>query len=158
MKYTRDMLTQMKDEELKDEYNGMVARLEKDPATILASLTPEKVSLWHMETGVSGEAGELADAIKRYVVYGKPCDRTNVIEELGDLEFYMQGIRARLGISREETLEMNMLKLAGADKGRYKEGYSDAAAIERADKQLTPDEETERIQAIMHEQAASNRK
>lgn len=38
-----------------------------------------------MATGVSGEAGELLDAVKKSVVYKKPLDRENVVEELGDL-------------------------------------------------------------------------
>jgi NTP pyrophosphatase (non-canonical NTP hydrolase) len=83
-----------------------------------------------MGTGVSGEAGELLDAIKKYVVYNKPIDLENVIEELGDLEFYMEKIRQNLGITREQTLVANIEKLGK----RYANGYSDKAAQERADK------------------------
>ena len=64
-------------------------------------------------------------------IYGKPLDRENVIEELGDLEFYMEGLRQGLGITREETLQANVAKLGA----RYAAGkYSDKAAIARADK------------------------
>jgi NTP pyrophosphatase (non-canonical NTP hydrolase) len=113
-------------------YNQMVAKLAKPGADILASLSPEKCHLWHMATGIAGEAGELIDAIKKPVCYSKEVDRVNVIEELGDLEFYMEGLRQGLGITREETLEANKVKLLGK---RYASGsYSDAAAIARADK------------------------
>ena len=75
--------------------------------------------------------GELLDAIKKFVVYNKELDIANVIEELGDLEFYMEGLRQCLRISREETLRENMVKLGK----RYREAvYSDKAANERADK------------------------
>lgn len=113
------------------QFDLMVAKLVKPGEDILATLTPEKVDLWHMSTGVGGEAGELVDAIKKYVVYNKALDRANVIEELGDLEFYMERIRQNIGVTREQTLAACIDKLGV----RYKDGYSDKAAQERADKQ-----------------------
>lgn len=119
---------------LEAEHAAMVAKLAKRGSDILASLTPESVHLWHMGTGVAGEAGELIDAIKKHVAYNKPVDFDNVVEELGDLEFYMEGVRSALGITRERTLLANLNKLERGNKARYKDGYSDAAAAERADK------------------------
>lgn len=109
----------------------MVRSLVKPGAAIIAALTPESANLWHHATGISGEAGELLDAIKKVVVYNKPLDRANVIEELGDLEFYMEGLRQGLGITREETIEGNIAKLSVRYRGLQ---YTDAAAQERADK------------------------
>lgn len=110
----------------------MVSTLLKPGQEVLNSLTPDKIDLAHSAFGISGEAGELLDAVKKHVFYNKPLDRENVKEELGDLEFYMQALRAKLGITRQETLEHNMSKLAE----RYKNFiYSDKAAIDRADKQ-----------------------
>ena len=112
----------------------MVTRLVKPGQEILYTLSARKVNLWHAATGISGEAGELLDNIKRHVVYNKPFDRDNLVEELGDLEFYMEQIRQETGITREETLQQNHVKLADKDKGRYAQGYSDEAALNRADK------------------------
>ena len=87
--------------------------------------------LAHAVMGISGEAGELLDAVKRHVIYGKVLDRENVIEELGDLFFYMQALMIELDISEERVLNHNVQKLSK----RYASGsYSDQAAIERADK------------------------
>ena len=109
----------------------MVATLVKPGQDIIDSLTPEKANLLHMAVGISGEAGELLDAIKKHVIYNKPLDIDNVIEELGDLEFYMEGLRQELGIYRVTTLLRNIEKLGT----RYKDfNYSDQAAQERADK------------------------
>lgn len=88
------------------------------------------MNLEHMVIGICGEAGEIADGIKKNSIYGKPLDDKNIIEELGDIEFYLAGLRQMLGISRYETLGANVRKL----QARYKDGYSDTAAIERADK------------------------
>ena len=115
-----------------DKHSKMVTLLAKPGEDILATLTPEKCHLWHMGTGVVGEAGELIDAIKRYVIYNKDIDRENVIEELGDLEFFIEGVRQSTNITRAETLEHNYHKLMTK---RYPNGYSDAAAQARNDKQ-----------------------
>ena len=113
------------------DYKSFVGSRIKDGDAIIASLTGAKANLWHLGTGVGGEAGELLDAIKKHVIYGKDLDLDNVIEELGDLEFYMQGIRSALGVTRAEVLEANVAKL----EKRYAKKYTDQAAIERADKQ-----------------------
>jgi NTP pyrophosphatase (non-canonical NTP hydrolase) len=112
-------------------HSEMVAALIKDGALIKHELTPGQAHLWHMGTGVAGEAGELLDAIKKHVVYQKPLDIENVIEELGDIEFYLEAVRAALGIKRETTLVHNMAKLSK----RYEAGkFSNEAAQARADK------------------------
>lgn len=107
-----------------------VAALTKSGADIQQELTAEDCHMLHMAVGISGEAGELLDAVKKAVIYRKPLDRENVVEELGDLEFYMEGLRQGLGITREETIQANIAKLGK----RYGEKYSDKAAQERADK------------------------
>lgn len=109
----------------------LVAALAKPGADIVATLTAEDAHLLHMSVGIAGEAGELLDAIKKAAIYRKPIDRANVVEELGDLEFYMEGLRQGLGITRQEVLEHNIAKLSK----RYSSGtYSDKHAQERADK------------------------
>lgn len=109
----------------------MVQALIKPGADIIRSLTPGRMNALHMAVGVVGEAGELIDAVKKYVIYDKSLDRANVVEELGDIEFYLQGLRKELGITREETLAGNVAKLAK----RYASGkYSDQQAQGRADK------------------------
>jgi len=113
-------------------HRQMVETLFKPGKEILDTLTPLRCEVLHAAVGVSGESGELLDAIKKWIFYNKTVDRENVVEELGDLEFYMEAIRSKMGINREETLKHNMEKLAE----RYKKyQYSDQAAIERADKQ-----------------------
>lgn len=109
----------------------LVAALTKPGADIVATLTAEDAHSLHMAVGIAGEAGELLDAIKKAAIYRKPIDRDNVVEELGDLEFYMEGLRQGLGITRQEVLDHNISKLSK----RYSSGtYSDKHAQERADK------------------------
>lgn len=104
---------------------------EQFACNLIKEMGTKDSNLVHMALGIAGEAGEIVDAIKKAAVYGKPLDLPNVIEELGDLEFYMAGMRQMLGVSRHETLQANIEKL----QKRYVDGYSDRAAIARADKQ-----------------------
>ena len=108
----------------------MVSALAKPGQDILNNLTPNQVHILHMLIGLSGEVGELGDGIKKGIIYNKPFDFENLIEELGDIEFYLEGLRQGLGVMREEALAHCQRKLAK----RYGEKYSDSAAQLRADK------------------------
>lgn len=110
-------------------YESFVCALCKELGSLQANLT-------HMGLGVGGESGELLDAIKKFTIYGKPIDRANVVEEMGDIEWYLAGIRQMLGITYKEVFEGNVAKLAA----RYSSGsYSDAQAISRDDKTIGAD-------------------
>ena len=117
--------------ELLTQFEKMTLALAKDGAVIKQEITPEQANLLHMAVGVSGEAGELLDAIKKHVIYQKPLDVENVKEELGDLLFYMSNLMQSVGLSFEEVLQHNVDKLSV----RYSSGsYSNKQAQERADK------------------------
>lgn len=85
----------------------------------------------HAAIGISGESGELIDAVKKHWVYGKELDVENVKEELGDLMFYIQAMANLMGFNLQNILQINADKLAKRYVGLK---YSDQAAIARADK------------------------
>jgi len=139
-----EIMSELEAPQLEVDYEFMVAKLQKDGDAILQKLTPIQAATVHMAMGVGGEAGELMDAVKRWAIYQKDLDRANVVEELGDLEFFMAGIRQNIGITREETLVGNMDKLGVRYKGHE---YSDEQAIARRDKEpeLALSDEDERL-------------
>lgn len=92
-------------------------------------------TLLHAAVGCSGEAGELLDGIKKSWVYGRPLDRDNIIEEMGDNLFYIMAGCNTVGITLEQLMEANMEKL----RKRYPDKYSDEAALLRADKNAPHD-------------------
>ena len=104
---------------------------------ILVQLTPLQASILHMAVGVSGEAGELLDSVKKHCVYQKQLDINNVIEEAGDVLFYLTGLLNELGLTIEECMEANVAKLS---KRYPQHQYSNEAAIARADKLEVADE------------------
>lgn len=85
----------------------------------------------HAAVGISGEAGEIMDALKKAWVYGKPLDEQNILEEAGDILFYLQALLLECGFSIPDAMYHNIEKL----KKRYPEGWNQAAAIARADKE-----------------------
>lgn len=84
----------------------------------------------HLGLGMSGEAGELADAIKKYTVYHQPLDRDNLREELGDLLWFVALGAKILNEPLEIIARENIAKL----QKRYPDQYSDYHAATRLDK------------------------
>lgn len=82
----------------------MVATLAKSGELIAAELTHENAHLLHMTIGIVGEAGELLDAFDQAFSFNLNLDHENIVEELGDSEFYIEGFRQGLGITRDEVL------------------------------------------------------
>lgn len=91
---------------------------------------PETAELLHAAVGVSTEAGELLDAVKKYWAYNKELDKENVLEECGDLLFYIEQALEAIGCTTSEARQHNYEKL----NKRYPNGYSNEAAQDRADK------------------------
>ena len=111
-------------------HREFVRNLCKPGSVIAEELTPEDCHRLHMAVGISGEAGELLDAVKKATIYRKPLDIPNIVEECGDLLFYIAGMLDSIGVDIESAISANVSKLSI----RYGKSYSDAAAIQRADK------------------------
>lgn len=106
-----------------DDFAKHVARLFIKPSDSMGRMV-------HASMGIAGEAGEVIDATKKTWIYGKELDRENILEECGDLLFYITALLTETGFTIEDAMAANVAKLAK----RYPEGYTDAAAITRADK------------------------
>jgi NTP pyrophosphatase (non-canonical NTP hydrolase) len=113
-------------------YINFVRALSKPGQDIVAEITPTDAHRLHMAVGISGEAGELLDAVKKAAIYRKPLDIANVREECGDLLFYITGILDSIGTDMDQVISENMEKLSK----RYGSlSYSNAHAIQRLDKE-----------------------
>lgn len=77
--------------------------------------------------GISGESGELTDYFKKVLFQGHELNNDRVIEELGDIFWYMQYLMDKLGIDFEEVLRMNTIKLSM----RYPKGFTVEDSINR---------------------------
>ena len=74
--------------------------------------------------GLTAEAGEFTEVVKKMFLQGKPYTEENVFHmkrELGDIMWYMAQACMALDVSFEEVLQMNYEKLSA----RYPEGTFD---------------------------------
>jgi len=81
----------------------------------------------HGIIGVATEAGELLETLTKTMIGEQGLDRVNIIEELGDVFWYMAMICISLGVSFEEVMDLNIEKL----KLRFPERFSATRAIYR---------------------------
>lgn len=98
-----------------------------DEKAILARMSWRNMRLLHAMMGINTENGELQDQFKKYVFYGKELDEVNLIEEVGDLMWYVALLCSELGVGLEEVFDKNIAKL----KLRYKGKFSETKAMER---------------------------
>lgn len=89
----------------------------------------------HVTYGLCGEAGEFADAIKKWDIYEQELDVQNAIEELADVLWYVALGAEAFDVSMEEIAQTVIKKLSK----RYPEKYTDELAQVRLDKQSIDD-------------------
>jgi NTP pyrophosphatase (non-canonical NTP hydrolase) len=89
--------------------------------------TNKRIDILHAAMGITTEAGEIMDQLKRHFFYGKGLDIVNVKEELGDLFWYIALMCDALNFSFEEIQEKNIDKL----RKRYKDKFTAKEAIDR---------------------------
>lgn len=81
----------------------------------------------HMLFGMMTELGELTDAFKKNMAYGKPLDLVNVQEEVGDLMWYIANFCNLHGFDLSKILDVNIEKL----RARYPDKFTSERAIDR---------------------------
>lgn len=81
----------------------------------------------HAAMGLSTEAGELLDALKKHIFYGKELDLVNIQEELGDMFWYAGLLADACGFTFDDTMAKNLAKL----KARYPHKFTKRDAILR---------------------------
>lgn len=79
--------------------------------------------------GLSGEAGEVTELIKKHVGHGHDLNREHMKKELGDVLWYVAECAALAGFTLEEVAQANIDKLSA----RYPEGFSEWRSVNRTD-------------------------
>ena len=83
----------------------------------------------HLGMGLSGEAGEVCDYLKKVVFHGHPLDKQKLVEELGDVLWYIAALATYSGTTLDEIGEANIDKL----QRRYPNGFTRKDSIGRVD-------------------------
>lgn len=79
--------------------------------------------------GLVGEAGEVADYMKKALYHKAPLDRAKLGAELGDVLWHLAAIATEMGLSLERVAELNLEKL----RVRYPNGFTPKDSAERRD-------------------------
>ena len=88
--------------------------LKQYQAAVLDGLLtkPGVETLPHIALGLAGEAGEIADLIKKSQYRGRELDINRLLEELGDSLWYIAYLAGYLGFTLEEVASLNYEKLS----------------------------------------------
>lgn len=84
-------------------------------------------TLMYTALGLNGEAGEVAEHIKKALFHGHDLDRETLKKELGDVLWYLAVMAHTLDLPLEDIARHNIEKLAR----RYPEGFSEERSRHR---------------------------
>lgn len=93
---------------------------------------PYELICSNMCMGLSGETGETVDIFKKHIYQGKDLDINDVIEEIGDILWYIANLCNINHITIKECMNANVSKL----RKRYPNGFTIKDALERVDKNV----------------------
>ena len=79
--------------------------------------------------GIAGEAGEICDMWKKVMFHKHPLDKAKLLNEIGDVRYYLEVLTYMLGETMENIEELNIDKL----NKRYPNGFSVEDSINRTE-------------------------
>ena len=103
---------------------------QEEALRCMRSDLPYEAICSNMCMGLAGETGETVDIFKKHIYQGKDLDINDVIEEIGDILWYIANLCNVNKITMKECMESNVEKL----RKRYHNGINIKDALERADK------------------------
>lgn len=81
----------------------------------------------HAIMGLVTESGELMDVVKKTKLYNREVDKVNLVEEMGDVMWYLAVMADALGVTFEDAWQKNINKL----RARFPEKFDLDQAINR---------------------------
>lgn len=98
------------------EYNDFVISMK---------VYPEEHEIIYPALGLSGESGEVAEKVKKWLRGDKELDVAEVVKELGDIMWYVVSMADDLGSSLSEVIEKNVIKLKDRTERGVRKGDGD---------------------------------
>jgi len=83
--------------------------------THTTAVYPNSAALTYLSLGLAGEAGEVANKVKKvirdYREHPTLEERSKIVDELGDVLWYVAQISDILGVKLSEVIDLNQAKL-----------------------------------------------
>lgn len=77
--------------------------------------------------GLCGESGEAIDIVKKWLAQGHELDRERLVQELGDVAWYLAEAATALDVPLEQIFAGNITKL----ENRYPQGFETERSVTR---------------------------
>ena len=104
-------------------------RLRRSVERLFVKPETAGMKLVHASLGLCTESGEIGTTVKAAWIYNKPIELDELEKEIGDCLFYLEAICQATGTDFGRCVDSVCRKL----EKRYPNGYTDAAAVARAD-------------------------
>ena len=121
--------------------HGMI-RLSTYQAAAARTMNPkldERERLANYALGLAGEAGEVADTLKKHLFHARPLDPAALRAELGDVLWYCAAICTTLGWQLGDVAAANVEKLRARHPLGFDPGYHQpAGAVPDTAPRITP--------------------
>ncbi len=86
---------------------------------------PKKHAIIYPTLGLCGEAGEIAEKVKKYLRGDKELDKQALLMELGDPLWYITALADDLGFSLQDVVDANIEKLTSRKERGVLKGSGD---------------------------------
>jgi NTP pyrophosphatase (non-canonical NTP hydrolase) len=123
LKYCEHLKASYKDNLTANDYQRMAMRTAGDYNT-------QYDMLRNAVYGLNGESGEVIDILKKHEFQGHELDYDKIMDEAGDVCWYLALLASALNVPLEEIMLRNVQKL----KERYPDGFDKNRSIHRVEK------------------------
>lgn len=94
--------------------------------TVNKTLEPNE-HITNAALGLTGEAGEVAEIVKKAMFQGHCLNQDKIAEELGDVMFYVAYMADTIGMTLDQIMSQNVTKR----RNRYPDGFSVQKSVNR---------------------------
>lgn len=101
--------------------------------------------LWYLALGLTGEAGEVANLVRKFLEPGSSFDHNAIADKLGDALWYLAAAAHGVGLSLDEVAARNVEKLQARYPDRFKPAGGGADADKAAGRKVTVEEATDYV-------------
>lgn len=86
---------------------------------------PEKHAIVYPTMGISGEAGEVSEKVKKWLRGDRELDKLELLKEAGDVLWYLASLADDLGFTFQDMVDENVKKLSSRKERGVTKGDGD---------------------------------